>query len=76
MNNILGKYERLVDQRKNRTAADPFVIALAQINNCKVVTAEHPRNNLLKPNIPDVCDALNIQWMNPVQLMREEGWTF
>jgi len=26
---ILGKHERLVDTRKNRSAADPFVIALA-----------------------------------------------
>lgn len=29
---ILARYERLVDTRKNRSAADPFVIALAMAN--------------------------------------------
>jgi hypothetical protein len=74
--NILQKHERLVDARKNRSAADPFVIALAQLNGCKVVTAEQPSNNLSKPRIPDVCIILNIPSINLLQLVREEGWRF
>lgn len=74
--NILQKHERLVDARKNRSAADPFVIALAQLNDCTVVTAEQPSNNLSKPRIPDVCLALNIPSINLLQLVREEGWKF
>jgi hypothetical protein len=31
---ILEKHERLVDTRKNRSAADPFVIALAVAQGC------------------------------------------
>ncbi len=74
--NILQKHERLVDARKNRSAADPFVIALAQLNGCKVVTAEQLSNNLGKPRMPDVCLALNIPSINLLQLVREEGWRF
>ncbi|MCK5505032.1 MAG: DUF4411 family protein [Thermodesulfovibrionia bacterium] len=73
---ILHKHERLVDARKNRSAADPFVIALAQLNGCKVVTAELSSNNLRKPHIPDVCRALNIPSINFLQLVREEEWRF
>jgi hypothetical protein len=73
---ILAKYERLVDARRNRSTADPFVIALAQMNSSKVVTAEQPTNNLNKPRIPDVCIDLAIQSITLLQLVREEGWTF
>ena len=73
---ILEDYERLVDTRKNRTSADPFVIALAQINNACVVTGEHLSNNLDKPNIPDVCDALGIRYINFFSLIKEQGWVF
>lgn len=73
---ILAKYERLVDARKNRSSADPFVIALAQINKCKVVTSEQPSNNLNKPQIPDVCTDLKIESINLLQLVREKGWSF
>jgi hypothetical protein len=40
VSSILGAHEKLVDTRKNRSAADPFVIALAQIQGCAVVTGE------------------------------------
>jgi len=73
---ILAKYERLVDARRNRSTADPFVIALAQMNSSKVVTVEQPTNNLSKPRIPDVCIDLEIQSITLLQLVREEGWTF
>lgn len=76
VSNILEKHERLVDTRKSRSQADPFVIALAQVYHCKVVTAEHRTNNLDKPHIPDVCEALKIQSITLLQLVREEGWRF
>jgi hypothetical protein len=37
---ILLTHERLLDTRANRSAADPFVIALAQLTHCAVVTGE------------------------------------
>lgn len=76
VSDILENYERLADTRKNRTSADPFVIALAQINNACVVTGEHPTNNIEKPNIPDVCRIMRIHYINFLSLIREQGWVF
>jgi len=74
---ILGQHKKLIDQRKGRSGADPFVIALAKLRGCAVLTAEKPSNNPEKrPRIPDVCDALGIKWLNVLELFREQGWTF
>ncbi|MCW8985465.1 MAG: DUF4411 family protein [Thermoanaerobaculales bacterium] len=73
---ILEQFEKLLDTRKNRSAADPFVIALAQIEDCTVVTGEKLTESLDRPNIPDVCRALDIPDFNLLQMMRNEGWKF
>ncbi|HWY21020.1 MAG TPA: DUF4411 family protein [Candidatus Acidoferrum sp.] len=71
---ILAVYPRLIDTRKNRSSGDPFVIALAQSRKFSVVTGEKPSGVLAKPNIPDVCIALKIPWMNVLSMFRNEGW--
>lgn len=73
---ILAGYKKLIDTRKNRSAADAFVIALAKIENCKVVTGERPANSLKRPKIPDVCRAMGLPWIDLVQLCREQKWVF
>jgi hypothetical protein len=73
---ILRDHRRLVDTRKNRSMADPFVIGLARVENCKVITAEKPTNNLEKPHIPDVCNALGIECITILELCREQKWQF
>jgi len=73
---ILEDFEKLLDTRKNRSAADPFVIALAQIEGCTVVTGEGTTGSLNRPNIPDVCSGLGVPCISLLQLIRREGWTF
>lgn len=75
---ILKKHERLVDTRKNRSAADPFVIALAIAKECAVVTAEAATGKAEKPNIPDVCSAMamGVRSINLLEFFREQGWRF
>lgn len=73
---ILGKHERLVDTRKNRSAADPFVIAVAIAQGCAVVTAEAATGKPEKPHIPDVCLAMGVRSMNLLEFFREQGWRF
>jgi hypothetical protein len=73
---ILRNHKKLIDARKNRSGADPFVIALAVVKRLTVVTAENPSVNPEKPKIPNVCEALGIRWLNMVELFREEGWHF
>jgi len=74
---ILRDHKKLIDERKGRSGADPFVIALAQVQRCAVLTAEGPtKSPERRPHIPDVCDALGIRCLNMLQLFREQGWTF
>ena len=72
--NILASYPRLVENRKNRSASDPFVIALARLNNACVVTGENLTGKIDRPNIPDVCQAMSIPCINLLKFMREMKW--
>jgi hypothetical protein len=71
---ILEQHERLV--RHNRSGADPFVIGLAMVEGCTVVTGERPSGSLAKPRIPDVCDALEVSCIDLLGLFRQRGWRF
>jgi hypothetical protein len=69
---ILSSHQRLLDTRKNKSGGDPFVIALAQVRNATVVTAELATNSLTRPKIPDVCAAIGVRCINLVDLFRAE----
>jgi hypothetical protein len=71
---VLACYPRLVGERKLRTSADPFVIALARVNGLQIVTDEKPTGTLKRPNIPDVCTDLGVTTMDVLQLIKAEKW--
>ena len=71
---ILAAHQRLVDERRNRSKGDPFVIALATRKGFAVVTGEKASGNLQKPKISDVCGALNVKCIGLLDLFREQGW--
>jgi hypothetical protein len=72
---VLAQFPRLVGERKLRTSADPFVIALARVAGLRIVTDEKPTGNLQRPNIPDVCSALGMPpCMGLLDLIRAEKW--
>jgi hypothetical protein len=71
---LLAVHPRLVDTRKSRSSGDPFVIALAQARGLSVVTGEKASGILSKPNIPDVCTALEVPCLNVLSMFRQEGW--
>ncbi len=73
---VLTRFPKLVDTRKSRSAADPFVIALAKVASCTVVSGEGPSGSATRPHIPDVCKAFQIPCIRVVDLIRVEGWTF
>lgn len=73
---ILAVHPTLIDSRKNRSSADPFVIALAHQHSCIVLTEEIPTGKPQRPHIPDVCFAYGIQFDNLLGLIRKEGWVF
>lgn len=73
---LLADYRRLVNDQRNRSMGDPWVIALAQVHGCAVVSGEQRSGNLNRPRIPDVCDALGIRCISLLELIREQRWLF
>lgn len=73
---VMTNHGRLVEQAKGRSGADPFVIALAMKYQCSVVTGEKPTGKIEKPKIPDVCNALGLQWMSLLEMMQKLEWKF
>lgn len=72
---ILEKYPRLVDTKRGRSGADPFVIALAKTTGRTVVTNEligKPQ----KPSIVDVCNEYSIECINLLGMIRKLGFKF
>lgn len=75
LSEILGKHPKLVDARRGRSAGDPWVIAVAMVNGCTVVTEEKAAG-LNAPRIPDVCSALGIPCLSVLDVIRQEKWSF
>ncbi len=73
---ILSVFPKLVDTRKDRSQADPFVIALARVKKLTVVTGEKNTGTQNKPRIPLVCTYFGIRTINIVDFIREQGWKF
>ena len=71
---IMTKYPRLVDTKKNRSGCDPWVIALARARGFSVVSAEKASGSLSKPKIPDVCKDLAVPYVEVVDFFRKQGW--
>jgi len=72
---LLGEFPRLVDTLRNRSKADPFVIATAIERTAVVVTGEGP-GSLEKPRIPTVCQVRGIRCITFLQMIRELRLTF
>ena len=73
---LLAEHPRLVDTHRNRSQADPFVIATAEHLKAVVVTGEKPRGKLDTPKIPDICGVRNLRCIGFLEMLRELGWKF
>ncbi len=73
---ILKNHRGLIEGGTKKNSADPFVVALAQDKQYKVVTEETRTRNANSPKIPDVCDAYSIECLNFVSFAREAKLNF
>lgn len=73
---LLSEFPRLVDTLRNRSKADPFVIATAINRGGTVVTGEPVTGNMSKPRIPDVCNVKGVRCITFLQMIRELKLTF
>ena len=73
-NVVLKQYERLAGEKAGRTGADAWVIAHAIVEGAVVVTEERQaRTRGKNPRIPDVCEDLNVHYMDTGRLIDELG---
>jgi len=72
---ILRRFPRLVDSTKQTPAADPFVIALAEVGKHTVVCSEQGGKQG-RVRIPDVCKARNVLCVNSLGMFRDLKWSF
>ena len=73
---ILLSHRGLIEGGSKKNSADPFVVALAKQEQCKVVTEEVRTRNAKSPKIPDVCDAYQIECIDFIGFAREEKFAF
>ena len=73
---ILTKFPNLVNYNKQRSQADPFVIATAIVYRKTPVTEETPSQSITKPRIPNVCQHFGLEYINFLELMKREKWRF
>ncbi len=71
-------HQYLANNIKNRSIADPWVIAHAMAENAIVVTKEYLSNspNTQKIKIPDVCKNMNIRWIDDFEFIKEVNIKF
>lgn len=74
--NEIHKY--LVDNTKQRSLADPWVIAHARKEKASVVTKEEKVTalNSTRIKIPNVCENMGVPWLNDFQLIEELNLKF
>jgi len=69
---ILEEHPNLIDLKRRKSGADPFLIATAMVFSCSVVTEENPGGGPNRPKIPDVCRANRIDCIRLLQMLRAE----
>ncbi len=67
-----------MDNTKNRSLADPWVIAHAMTENAVVVTKEEKETaaNSKRIKIPNVCETMGIRCINDFEMIGELGVRF
>jgi len=71
---IIHEYgERLLDVKRDKSGADPFVIAAAIAAGCCVVTEELASTAPNKVKIPNVCNDKGISCIPLLEMLRREG---
>lgn len=74
---IVNKYPKVSQYHKPRPVhADPFVVALAKVENAIVVTWEGPNGSTTNPSIMDLCREYNVHCYNMVKFFESERWSF
>jgi len=73
--NVMSQCPTLADLESERNRADPFVVALANLQNGVVVTNEKPRRANNGPmKVPDACAHFGLRQVDWFGFLREKNW--
>lgn len=72
---VMSDHPGLVDVRRGRGGADPWVIALARMTDGGVVVSQEARH-MNRVTIPTACDSYRVACITLTEVLRREGWTF
>lgn len=70
---VLARFPTLLDLKRGKSSADPFLIAAAALQRATVVTQEKPSGGPSAVKIPDVCKALKIPCIQLLDLLKAES---
>ncbi len=73
MLNVMATFPNLAAKGASLNRADPWIVAVARIKWAVVVTDEQPSAEKARPTkppkLPNVCEALDVQWMRPIDFL-------
>jgi hypothetical protein len=70
---ILKSHPTLIDLKKKKSGADPFLIGAAIVSGATVVTQEQKSGGPHAVKIPDVCQAYKVRCIPLLELLKAEG---
>lgn len=70
---IVNRFDGFMKVNSTKSGADPVVVALAAARQIPVVTYETMAKQTAAPKIPNVCQAMGIQCVSLVDVLRAEG---
>ncbi|MGH7203651.1 MAG: DUF4411 family protein [Candidatus Levyibacteriota bacterium] len=73
---IINDYTTLIDVNNTSDQADPYLIAIAKLNNYTILTNERYGEGGKKAKIPFICKKLGIECKNIKEFYIEEKWKF
>jgi hypothetical protein len=74
---IVNRFPNFMPERSpDGIWADPYVIGLAKVEGRIVVTGEKRAAQNAKPKMPNICDALNVESISLLEMIRRERWQF
>lgn len=79
MQNIMTKFRNFAAMGGSLNQADPWVVSVARVIGAVVVTDEQKAEKqkaTKPPKLPNVCEAVHVGWMSPIQFLAAVNMKF
>ncbi|MFH0829275.1 MAG: DUF4411 family protein [Candidatus Kerfeldbacteria bacterium] len=73
---ILKSHRLLLNAGTGKSGGDPFVVAVARVHGCCVVSEEQVSDSPKRIKIPNVCRDYRVKCIPLVRMILAEGWRF